>query len=1654
MSQPPNTLQLSVSLVIAFVIATAAPPAWARTAIRGPGVGTVPVRAAEDVRFFSLLSSARSRIEHVGGLDYRLLLLDPWDQVATFSDRPFRLAEERDLDAWIADWERNGFADVPPNAALSLGHTGDDRDSVAIAILGAPYRMDGGSVAFPLTFTDVESGANPFFPARDFDLTRVFIDSESGRPDGATATANGTEDTALFVVSGPTGELYRKGTGTYALRIDQPDDVVGFTQRPHRNVTSETPAEFEANWNRRGFPMSPPNAGLAVATMTTTAETDWGLVELLDVDTLEDGSLEFELVFLELPTGMDAYFTSDGSRLARRFDDPHLFIDNAPFLLPAACATDDDCPGSQLCGDEGLCTLAPCGNDAACSGGESCDIPVEGQPGWCVVLDACTSNADCSNDRVCTEDQCRLKSCDSDAQCGSASQSCLGANASAGTSGFCSTIATDQGFDAFLSGASWTTTETNESNCDENDPPLDGLCEIFEGIHRNRMGNIANRLQDEANGQYLYTYFGRFFFFGVNEQDSLRSSVADRYAMPPATLQNRLDNMFQEFMDTAHMNYSTRLLLDEDEGVTGSLGLNVNFFGGPDTTDPGDFVTPRADGWWATTESFINSFPVVESTNPVRLFQQFGGGGGFGCLIGEVMVNGTSFSLDAPLVQFGGGFGLGISEADGFDIGFGGGINLCTSASVSSCIQNATDFYGGGGGANFNLNTSPVSRDNDEEDTLAQRPDFNAAMESSGIADLVRNAEYLYVSCGHGGGLGFQSRPNPAGGIVNPKVFQQTYGYGGGGYSLAIIRRWDPSAESTTNPATDTIDAADYADLAQQLSALVSPLGASVASVSTGSDAFASRGFYDENGGEKFAATDVTGLSFVYAPYHFALPGGTRTTFNTYIPGSSSPASLFFNAPALGADVVAADVPQMAQAGIESLVYTLNPNPIYVDYDSDPTGNTIMDINKTVLDALAAEGIPVALRIPIQILHDSDGVSTLAPIVAANQTLLDDAITLAGDYAGTIETIILGQGQLDITKGFDPECNGFNFSNAQLNCDGYQTALTFGDYQAMLEYLAGLVPAGLPIGVHQTWDNWSTPKSIGGEDLAPQTFLNYWQTSITTSAALSGVSLVPLIGLDLVEEIGTGLPAATARLDTVRQGAVGSFGVGGFRIETGWTGLEIPSFLGSVQFQDALADADRIYIDQLFDQPWKSLPSTISGLPGTTCDHVYTVPHLDEEDPQGPPLTSQLPPVCAPDYSDVDASSGAQPQPACLCLVNNTNYPVMYTPFLSNVDQFPFATNPTGDRPTLIIPPNRVMTYSKAGGNDFWNNAIVGRDGAFSTGVIWKQWPFSQQGLINNGALVGQPVPDPGPGVKNPSLKCVGVSDAQNGASSANAGFDCNRVWFQDIVPSPLPTVVSTLPLGTGVSCVELSWTAKGDGFDEVTGWLLKTLEAPPPAPGGTAMTYAETPIIIIPEQALVRDAAAQTVSSTFRWCGNDLVPTGLDPGTYWFRVQPLSGVPAVDAIDMAWEPFQIDAGVTRWDTVGKFALNFPTTLNGMDVESLQFQLSTGESFEMFPPTDSGVADITLPGKPSGASPDIDNAPYTHRLFVKFTDGSECSIYFVATAGTDQGDQNGKAVISDAAGNEITPDESLSSDARAALRCYIEVQNDQKTFNGQIAFSG
>ncbi|MGH7785864.1 MAG: hypothetical protein ACRERC_03300 [Candidatus Binatia bacterium] len=288
-----------------------------------------------------------------GAARYDLILAGVSERAVAFADRPVRKASLVPVSDLVADWERDGLADAPPSALLTVR---DDEGGTWIEafLLSAP-QLAGGALRFTADSVDGITAIPPEFI--DVDL---FLEPASPESPGR-----------IFAVPGGAGTIARNqgpGARSWTLSVDAASPVAAYLWSGAPPVAGPIDtAALVANWASFGFDDVPPNASLTVRDGDETATAVLTLADpLYDA---ESASLRF----------VAADVAGTGS-LPASFAESDLFIDTAGAQAEGGRSTafdkliGVDYDFEARCADDNWSTTNP----AACNPQPSFICPSEG----------------------------------------------------------------------------------------------------------------------------------------------------------------------------------------------------------------------------------------------------------------------------------------------------------------------------------------------------------------------------------------------------------------------------------------------------------------------------------------------------------------------------------------------------------------------------------------------------------------------------------------------------------------------------------------------------------------------------------------------------------------------------------------------------------------------------------------------------------------------------------------------------------------------------------------------------------------------------------------------------------------------------------------------------------------------------------------------------------------------------------------------------------------------------------------------------------------------------------------------------------------------------------------------------------------------------
>jgi hypothetical protein len=205
---------------------------------------------------------------------FTLTLDQPAPDVTVFTDRPVRSASTESLAGFVGEWDKRGFGQDPPNAALVLDQEPDNANTAIFKLADPTLDDANGSVSY--TATHVVDGGTGSLPDDDhidpppsFGDAHLFIDpSGSGDVHSVAVDYNGGAQGAHAIVNFDSPWNLVLGTGENGLSwVVGPNPGGGFATPTGVNLTSSGGAQFElqgGTGNITGTATVPRNASVGI----------------------------------------------------------------------------------------------------------------------------------------------------------------------------------------------------------------------------------------------------------------------------------------------------------------------------------------------------------------------------------------------------------------------------------------------------------------------------------------------------------------------------------------------------------------------------------------------------------------------------------------------------------------------------------------------------------------------------------------------------------------------------------------------------------------------------------------------------------------------------------------------------------------------------------------------------------------------------------------------------------------------------------------------------------------------------------------------------------------------------------------------------------------------------------------------------------------------------------------------------------------------------------------------------------------------------------------------------------------------------------------------------------------------------------------------
>jgi hypothetical protein len=180
-----------------------------------------------------VMTAARGELDQIKGDGVtRLTLFDPHGDVTAFTDRPARRAGHQKLGSFIRSWNRLGFRQVPPNAALVIADAPSSRDVLVVELSKPRLGPGGDSVGFRARLvkgsaTDALSRFRKRVDGRvadEFGEVSMFIDP-GGEPVSLNFELSNVPPGGIFVVT-LSNTLLAQGSFGTRLRSNGPVDSI------------------------------------------------------------------------------------------------------------------------------------------------------------------------------------------------------------------------------------------------------------------------------------------------------------------------------------------------------------------------------------------------------------------------------------------------------------------------------------------------------------------------------------------------------------------------------------------------------------------------------------------------------------------------------------------------------------------------------------------------------------------------------------------------------------------------------------------------------------------------------------------------------------------------------------------------------------------------------------------------------------------------------------------------------------------------------------------------------------------------------------------------------------------------------------------------------------------------------------------------------------------------------------------------------------------------------------------------------------------------------------------------------------------------------------------------------------------------------------
>jgi hypothetical protein len=206
-----------------------------------PAAEAAPAKSEKGGSLLYVQESDGGTLQRLDSGGFRLRLSGVSPRVSTFTDRPRRRAGSERLRGFVGQWQANGFAADPPNAALVLDRAPRSRDVALLTLSHPHYDRGRETLSYRVTpLRGADAGALASFARRgdplrpgEFGAASLFVDDGGAEFTEVTFEVNGASPTISLRAAPAQGgrvawSLGPPGSSQFGLQINGSVQLTSF----------------------------------------------------------------------------------------------------------------------------------------------------------------------------------------------------------------------------------------------------------------------------------------------------------------------------------------------------------------------------------------------------------------------------------------------------------------------------------------------------------------------------------------------------------------------------------------------------------------------------------------------------------------------------------------------------------------------------------------------------------------------------------------------------------------------------------------------------------------------------------------------------------------------------------------------------------------------------------------------------------------------------------------------------------------------------------------------------------------------------------------------------------------------------------------------------------------------------------------------------------------------------------------------------------------------------------------------------------------------------------------------------------------------------------------------------------------------------------